>query len=430
MRARITALSAALLLAFVSLLMGVTAATATPPKPTPAQLNATHMKGDPSKIGGPVLDTLPACTSPPCTRYSEQHQSFSAGDESTAFSATVSVSNPYLARLANNNAGQADSHSLIEMAAQHSDGGSPAKSNIVEVGWTKDDSGVCATASQPCLFAFSWVSDVPQGYNSGNGWTNAPGCSPCAGDSLAGAVGTSKSFGLAYSAANSRWEASYNGTVFGWWAGGWASSPTPFVNSSTNQIFGELATPTTLKMCTDMGSGGHAGSASSTVISGYAQTGSAATSALTAGTISDPTIWAQTTVSSTSFRLGGEGYDSVGGALGVKGSCAPAAQGTPAAGSFQAWQEECPDLNGTTGCNNAWSQAWSSATVGACVIIPNPGTTITNAVWNNSGSSGKTFAVYRSGTCTGSAMSFGNAVKGVLPAGWNDTAVRAFKRTA
>lgn len=427
---KIKALGAALLLAFVSLLLGAAPAVASP-KPSPAQVKATQTKGNPARIGGPVLDALPACGSPPCLKYSEKHQNFSAGTEPTGVSATVSVSNPYLATSANNNAEQDDGHSLVEVVAQHSDGGTPAASNIAEVGWTKDNQGVCATASQPCLFVFSWVSSVAQGYNAGNGWTNAPGCSPCAGDSLAGDVGTSKSFGLAYSAVNSRWEASYNGTVFGWWTStAWATTPAPFVNADATQVFGELASSTTDKMCTDMGSGGHAGSASSTVVSGYALTGTATAPNLSGSTVSDPSIWAQTTVSATSFRLGGEGYNSVGGALGVKGSCAPATQGTPAAGSFQAWQEECPDLNGTTGCNAAWSQAWSSATVGLCVIIPNPGVTITNAVWNNSGSSGKTFAVYRSGTCGGTAMTFGNAAKTVLPSGWDDTAVRAFKRTA
>lgn len=428
--------TAAAALAFTLTGLAITdVATAAKPAPNPT---AHAVKGQPGRgnlalkglppevSSGPSTKLAPVCSAPPCLAYSEQHQIFPAGNESTSTSSTVSVSNPYLATSANNNAGQDDGHSLFEVEMQNA--GTGGSRNIVEVGWTKDNQGVCATASQPCLFVYSWVNDIPQGYNGGNGWTNAPGCSPCAGASLAGAVGTNKSFGLAYNSGASRWEASYNGTVFGWYPqAGWSGA---FVNANALQNFGEMGSNTTAKMCSDMGSGSHAGAGASTIVSGYTQGGSSVTPALTAGFVSDPTVWAQTTISTTSFRLGGEGYDSNGVNLGTKGSCAPAAQGTPAASSFQAWQEECPDSNGTTGCTAAWSKDWATATIGACVIIPSPGTTITNAVWNNSGSSGKTFAIYRSGTCGGTAMTFGNAAKAVLPAGWNGTAVRAYRRTA
>jgi hypothetical protein len=63
-------------------------------------------------------------------------------------------------------------HSLWELNVSDQSG-----DQTIEVGWTKDKSAsVCGTTSTTiCLFIFSWVNGVPQGYNAANpGWVDNP----------------------------------------------------------------------------------------------------------------------------------------------------------------------------------------------------------------------------------------------------------------
>lgn len=387
-------------------------------------------KGLPPVNGQPVAKSLTAC-SPICYSYVTEQQAFPTGDEAQSMSYSATVSNPFLAQglPSGNNRLQDDGHTLVQYSAQD------ANQDMIEGGWTKEQN-VCGQLTAPCLFVYSRIAGVGQGYNGGNGWVNAPGCSPCVGASLSSAVGTAKQFGVAHNAGASRWDVSYDGNVVGWypdssWSGG-------FTNIKVVQIFSELASGN-LESCSDMGSGAQGGTSPSTVISAYTQTGSS-TAASLVGTSSGPgTGWTNPTMwnrsgSGTGFRLGGPGYNEGGwtGAAGTTGSCGGAAQGTPAANSFQFWQEECPDMNGNTGCTNAINFTWSSMTVGTCVpyTLGRP----INAVWNNALSSGKTINIYDGGAdksgCDGNSATYGNAFKAIVVGPFAPDSIVAFKRTA
>jgi hypothetical protein len=387
-------------------------------------------------------DSVTPCASVPCYAYSEQKQTFTAGNHSTGASETVSVSNPYLAISGtNNNMGQTDGHTLYEQATSLT---APCTGctgrNILEVGWNVDPSVNGDTNTH--TFIYSWINDVGQGYNGSNaGWIDN-GANPVnAGSDITSAVGTNKSFGIAHDAVNSRWEVSYNGTALGWINDStWASGTNSFTDADAHQLFGEMASGTTQDMCSDMASGAVAGTAPSGIVSGYSQTGPA-TSALTAGKVTNATFWSQTTVSTTSFRFGGPGSIAAPNTgvdiAGTRDHCSPNAEGVPAASSFQFWQESCPDNAASTGCNNAINFPWSSLTVGTCVTTwATKGTRQINAVWNNAGSSGKTVAVYDGGGdqsgCDGNTQSFGNAVKAKLTLGGtlDGFKIVAIKRTA
>jgi hypothetical protein len=150
--------------------------------------------------------------------------------------------------------------------------------------------------------------------------------------------------------------------------------------------------------------------------------------------VTDATRWGSTAFGSpvTSVRAGGPGWDTIATNLGTANSCAPAAEGVSVTSGLQGWKQVCPDNQLVTGCDNSWSKAWSTATIGTCTPVPVPGTTITNAIWNRSLSSGKTFQVFRGISCSGTAKSYGNGAKEAFAvgSGWEGTAIRAYKRTA
>jgi len=72
------------------------------------------------------------------------------------------------------------SHTLWEMAGISSD-----SQQILEIGWTMD-TPICGQSVNPCLFVYSWVAGVPQGYNGYNpGWVDNPNEAVNAGTALA-----------------------------------------------------------------------------------------------------------------------------------------------------------------------------------------------------------------------------------------------------
>lgn len=420
------------------------------PKPAPAPSMQAHarvqtaaqktalkgMPGQPAPItkGQPGIhpdntSTLWAnCAPNSCFNYANTHQLLTA-DPATSVTADYFIpAITYVPEIGVNNDIQSGGHSLGELSAQGV--GTGGTSNIIEIGYTVDTQGVNgADHTSPHLFVFSWLNGVPQGYNGGNGYVDAVGCSPCAGDSVSGAGNTTKNLGITHNAVNNRWDLSYAGTVIGSYPdSSWSGAFTDF---NAYQTFGEVATTDIDHPCGDMGSGALGGASPSATISNITLGGTAiAVSQTITQTDTTGTRYKVTQPSANSMRYGGPGWDSIGLNAGTRFSCASATAGTAAASSFQLWGEVCPDNQGVTGCTSTEAFPWASQTVGVCKVITNPGTAQINAVKNASGSSGKTFAVYRSGGCTGSALSFGNAVQQELPAGWDGNAIRAIRRTA
>lgn len=394
-----------LLLAAILATPGTALADPTPaPKPLPTPhlqavkpVGVRAVKGQPSVVSP---DSLTSCGG--CLKYSTGAQVLAPADYADGASIRATVSNPFLAV-----AQQNDSHSIVELAIQATDPISGLR-NIVEIG-TITDNGAVNGDGLAHLFVFSWVNNVPGSYNGGNGYADAVGCAPCAGDSIQADVGTAKIFEWQH--IGTAWWAKYNGGYVGAFPDStWSGN---FTKVEVVQAFGEVAVENN-ESCSDMGSGGHAGTASSTNIDQYTLTNSTASPTFTQGTTSVPSIWAYTQPSATYIRVGGEGYNSVGEAIGVKGSCAPAAEGTPVVSSLQVWKEQCPDGAAVTGCNSAWSKPWAGQTINACHSVTAPDDTW-RRVWGNYLSSGKSFYVYAAGTCGATRQLVTNASKLVTP---------------
>jgi neprosin-like protein len=453
MRKHILAASAALIMAISSFAVASPAqasvpiakpnAVPVPPSPEslvknadakPKKLTSSKKKSDAPK-GFPRKNATRALTpcSPTCYAYSgSAGQHFT--DKATGFETALSISKPFLAQ-ASNNAYQIDYHTLGELAAE--DGG-----NIAETGWQVSFNNY--SDLDPHMFVYHWVNGAGQGYNTNfTDYSGTAGFSPVGpGDSLASYVGTTKEFGLYYfdntgCSGCAGWWAEFDNLWVGFFPdANWTGAGQTFVDMLDNQIFGEVARANQ-ESCTDMGSGAMAGGSASGVMNAYTLTGTTDTADfgynLTHGLgPTNSARWSTVAVGTpvTTIRWGGPGYDSVGEGLGVKDACAPTAQGTPGGAGFQLWKEACPDNQTSTGCNSAAYFALATSTVGTCVAIPGAGTTIVNAAWNNSLSSGKVFQLHRTAACSGTGMNFGNGVKSVLPTGWDGTNVRAIKRTA
>lgn len=423
--------------AIVSLLMGVAivAGFGSPPasaapKPPPA---AQPVKGHPPTQfdGGVHTDNVTQCPAA-CYLYAGGGQPLA--DAATGVGADITISTPYIALSSNNTMGQNSAHTLIEISYQDAGG------DVLEIGWTVDPS-VNGGSVNPYLFTFAWNAGVPLGYNTSGGFVNLGGCSPCAGGSLTAFNNLTKNFKIARNDANSRFDFSFDGTVFGYYP--YSVFTGGAYDTTVYQIFGEVAayvgTATTVESCTDMGSGSIAGTSPSSLVQNVTLTGTV--NAVSFSDITqmpqDATRYDATHPTASTMRIGGPGASSVPEitGAGTKGSCAPAAEGTPAASSFQFWQENCPDNAATTGCSNAINFTWSSMTVGTCVTTwATKGTRPINAVWNNAGSSGKTIVVYDGGAdhtgCDGTSQSMGNAVKAKFGAGLNNYGIVAMKRTA
>lgn len=376
-------------------------AAATPPPPPPGNPTVSLDKAQPPKGNTSARKGLPAFNGHPamestngksaksltpcgnCYKYSAKGQVLS--NDSDGATINFSIHRPFRKT--------GDSHTLAELAAIDSTGG-----NVVEVGWNVDQS--VNGDNDPHLFVFFWVNGVDQGYN-GNGFLDAVGCSPCAGDSLLGAVGTTKQFAIFHTA--NAWWVLYNGNYVGaypdaLWTG--ATPPQTFVKAHVIEPFGEINVAND-ESCTDMGSGAHAGAGASASASSYGLYGSTDAPALVDGALTVPTIWARSTISPTSFRYGGEGFNSIGTDIGVQGSCAPASAGTPAASSLQLWAEFCPDGQTSTGCNNVLGTYTSSTTtLNVCKPLTIPQYSL-SVLQNNSGVSGRSYSVWPTSGCTG-----------------------------
>jgi hypothetical protein len=200
-----------------------------------------------------------------------------AGNGSTQIASLVSQHNPVIAYPAD------DNHSLFEIAAQSRDG-----NQIAEIGWHVNP-GWCAGGVTPCLFTYSWVNGVGQGYNTSSTtyYKDNPNESIGGGTPLAytasgsvptnfyqyriervtnpswctGTCGTPAGFGTGWQFA---WMASGVDHIIGGikdtqWTG--ASTPVTFDKIQTVQGFTELYDyDDTLNSCGDQGSGAYGAS--------------------------------------------------------------------------------------------------------------------------------------------------------------------------
>lgn len=254
----------------------------------------------------------------PCFNYAKGQQTFTSGYPNTVQGKAL-ISSPYVQPTSGN-------HSLMELAVTHHE--TSGKRNIVEVGWTKDPSVCTASTTNPCMFVFSWVNDVPQGYGTGFVRYTGSGASAYGpGDSLSALVGTAHVFGIQLdvptgnvwvyfaSATTNEWVGYYPASV--WTAGGFTMT-----SWDTIQPFAEVADVNTDKPCTDMGTGDLA---TATVGGYWTQMNHNATAAPSfTWSVAPSGIGSEynaATVSGTTARLGGPGWNSAGTGVGTKGSC-------------------------------------------------------------------------------------------------------------
>lgn len=310
-----------------------------------------------------------------------------------------------------------DAHTLCEIAVQSADG-----NQAVEIGW-RVAPYTNGGSNEPFLFVYHWVNDIGQGYN-GFGFVDYAPNTLDAGDQLSVTPGVNTRFGIEYFSGNWWVGVDLGGGAGFQWVGYFPatlwSNATPsvtFTQGGLVQGFGEVNTQLTADdyPCTDMGTGING----STSVSTDAQVGTAALVSgsaamdwsITSQAYNSPTgPYSAAKDSSQTISFGGPGHNSIDGLPGSTGSCAPAAEGVPAASSLQVWKEACPDGAAVTGCNSAWSAPWSTAVVNQCHAVP-ANVEMFRRVWNNSLSSGKSFYVYASGSCGATRTLVTNASK-------------------
>jgi hypothetical protein len=342
--------------------------------------------------------------------------------ESDGAQVNCNIHDPYL--------NSKDAHTLCEIAVQSSDG-----AQVVEFGWTKDAT-VCAAyqagSDGPCLFGFHWVNGVrASAYNSG---FVDYGSNPIdLGDTMSvTGAGQNARFTIQVG-ANDWWlgldpgdgtGANYVASIAKTtWSS--ASPSVTFDKAGLIQVFGEVAAKdTTLGgdayPCSDVGNGQEGKNSNSA--NNPARLGTFSLINATGGTAASlsPTATSQSfpgkyyaeavTGTTTTMYYGGPGFNSVDDGPGATGSCAPGAEGVPAASSLQVWKEACPDGAAVTGCNSAWSVPWSTAVVNQCHAVTGADDDF-RRVWNNSLSSGKAFYVYATTTCGSTRTLVTNASK-------------------
>ena len=398
-------LAAFIALAAVLLMGGASPAHAdgTTPHPKSVVQAGAVPPGTPWKTT--ATNSLTSCASP-CYVYAVGGQSFSAADAAQGASIDTSIHRTFLSR---GTGSQGDFHTLFESAVQDVNG------NVIEAGWNVDFS--VNGDLDPHFFVFSWKLGTAGSYNTGNGWTNAAGCTVCAGSNLSAFIGAAKTISITH--VGTDWVVTFNGSAVGSYPDDTVTTGVPLASIRNVQFFGEIAR-NNLESCTDMGLGVQAGSlpGQGATASAYTLSGTTATPALTQNVVAPPgsdlTHWGYSAVGTSAFRYGGAGYNSVQGSPGATGSCAPGAEGTPAASSLQLWREICPDGAALTGCNSTYSKVTSSATVGVCIPLPVAAYDAVRA-WNNSGVSNRTWKLTAQSNCNGAtSVTIGNGGKTAL----------------
>jgi hypothetical protein len=185
-----------------------------------------------------------------------------------------------------------DFHSLIEVSVQNGN-------NILELGWTVDP-GVFGD-NNPHLFTGIWINGVWQGYNPASFVDNSSNAVNN-GASLAGAVGTSKTFGVIYTGG--AWWVAYNGAYIGSFPGTlWSGA---FTTGTVVQAFGEVAANSG-SPCTDMGNGTLATSSVGPRVSSMTYNGATTGVNLGISTITNSSYYNAASITARSIRASGPG---------------------------------------------------------------------------------------------------------------------------
>lgn len=288
-----------------------------PPKITAH--NTAKARGVQQIKGQPSAKTSTAkLLSGPYFNYALGSQSFTSGYPTT-FQGTGYIANPYLQPTSGN-------HTLMEVAATHHE--SSGQDSTVEFGWTKDPSVCTAATTQPCMFVFSWVNGVPQGYSTGFvRYTGAGASAYGPGDSLSALVGTAHVFGMQIDPANGNIWFYFTAASTAEWVGYipatvWTSGGYSMATWQLARAWAEVADVNTPTPCTDMGTGDLAttsvGAYWTTLVYNAGVTWNFAWSVQPSGINSEYNAAA---VSTRTGRLGGPGWNSAGTGVGTKGSC-------------------------------------------------------------------------------------------------------------
>lgn len=273
------------------------------------------LKGNGKTASAKLLTTCP------CFNYAKGQQGFTS-NYPTTIQGKAYIGNPYVYNMASGN------HTLMELAVSHHE--TSGHANTVEFGYTKD-AGVCGQSTSPCMFVFDWVNDVPQGYNGTGGFVNytGTGASPYhPGDSLSALVGTAHTFGIQLDTANNNVWAYFNATGTNQWVGYWPATKWTaggftMTNWDTSQPFTEIADVATDHPCSD----GPTGTLATTSAGAYWTSmahNTGATAPNYAWSVQPSGITAElnaATVSATTGRLDGPGWDSSGTGVGTAGAC-------------------------------------------------------------------------------------------------------------
>lgn len=205
----------------------------------------------------------------------------------------------------------ASSHSLGELIVRSTD-----LKDSIEIGWRKP------ATSATAFFVYHTVNGVPMGYNLCTDYSAEPFN---AGDLIPSTMvgtGVGPRFEITHSgtnwwvAFNLKWVCSFPDSV-------WTSAGRTFNKVNYVQAYGEVASTSTTKPCTDMGDGQAATSGTAARIGSYSLNNQTSGSAPAFNTYTLPSTAGITinAVSATTFRYGWSGYTAAGTLPGNTGSC-------------------------------------------------------------------------------------------------------------
>jgi hypothetical protein len=300
-----------------------------PPAPSKSdkkgtEVNVPAVKGYPGKTATSTQSkAFFAC---PCFYYAVARQVLASGESATSLAANLHVQQTQI------DTARGDYHTLGEGAVQSHDG-----QQIVEVGVTRDPV-VCGSTSgsaNTCVFVYRWTNGTPSCYNlaaCGGFVEYAAACSVagtiCAGDSVAPHFGTQKRVQITHS--GSAWWLAYDGHWLGYYPDSLWTGATPSVSFTSGglfQVFYEVAS-NVQNTCTDMGNGiqGNLPAGTSARMGSISLTGTAPgaiTNNFPASVqpVTSPLVYSAVSVTSTTARGGGPGWNSAGTAVGTTGSC-------------------------------------------------------------------------------------------------------------
>lgn len=315
----------------------------TPPAPNPAWEQAAKAKkvqpwqyepkGNPAVknrkpvLSGPVdkrfraragsADPIPPSGASVYRNYNVIQQAVGSPIDGTV--ADMTIADPYLNYAS-------DWHSLMEGAVQDDSG------NIVEIGWTVSPTQCPSepAGSSPCLFGFTWVGGVPQGYSVG--FVDSPTGDYSLGDQLPNPNDSSGiNFRIVKDTSGNWWLGAGVVTSPGYWVGyfpasQWAGA---FTQPTLLQWFTEVATTEAISPtwnaptpCSDAGNGytptsPNGGTQAARILNIKTTTGAGSSSAnATPSYFNSPAtlpgtasaIYPTTTPATNAFRVGGPGW--------------------------------------------------------------------------------------------------------------------------